>query len=513
MKYQEGNFLKKVGKGVRNTIMGAATIGVLAHSVSQENPNTLSKDEVSIESIDSIYNKFDPDTKKELIKLEHDYISYYKTDFPNANDSVLKNRFESLIAKYGDGLRIVFTNGEHKALSDELNNLFFTKILRQRENRAHYVNNTVFYEDKPNRYNQLSEEGDSVLADVPNLDLFISEFSHHINEDTKIGRVVKYGEDLVMGGFSQSGLYEETKTIEYQAHSITESALEAYLYAKPEDQNISFEEIRNNFESEYENIVSRYGSELTDNSIDIACTVYGLNAAKHMQELEKYKADYIQRMDTMQEFVRAANRSDEEKKKLFESMITWDVLEKEYTGEMLTDYISASETLYDVSKEIKKKNFSSLDRISTNEAFDRNPALIGLLHIHLNESENSLDDFSTLLSENESRQYVEQVIPMYMHLTGALEKKLERKELSSDMCRVLVREIDNARETVERVYRKTSLRNDLEKMVLLKDLSNYTRLLESQMTQSNSDDLLNELSPNFFRYDHAKGLVENSLVK
>lgn len=199
-------------------------------------PEKLERDGKSI-SIETVYGNFSPETKKELYELEKEYINkYYKIH--NISDTIdtnlkeeLSNHFQDFVARYGEGVTIVLA-GQEKNFYSKINNYLFN--LTESPDRAHYANSHIFY----NKNEKKREK---------NLHDFLAELAHHVNNDAKIGRNLIYGKNLLDVGFKQHEIYDSPSTIEYQAHSITERAMELYLlYTKPgELKNISFDNIYN----------------------------------------------------------------------------------------------------------------------------------------------------------------------------------------------------------------------------------------------------------------------------
>jgi hypothetical protein len=404
-------------------------------------------------------------------------------------------------------LRIVLDDRSDKTIGDKLSDAVFTKILGQSGHRAHYAMSRIFYENQSNHYvSKPNSETDSTLSSVPNLRNFMTEFSHHINQDSKIGRVVHYGEGLIEAGFRQKDMYSKPRSIEFQAHSFTQSALAAYLYAKPENMDVSFEKIKNNFQSLYEQVVNQYSGTLSENAIDIIIAAYTMNNEKHLTRLDEYQKEYLATLSYMEGSVERTNYSPADKKKFFESLITWEVFEQEYHGEMLKRYVDASQVLFEASRELKKKNFLAFEKISASDVFSQHPELLGFIEYHLASPNETYDDFLESLTLEESRNYLDHALPLYVHMVASLEVKLDTNTLTPGMCRALGREVEYAESMSKKTYRDASTKEDLEKQLLLKDLKNYLKFLEL-LTHNNRESAtvyFEALSPSFYRYEFAQ---------
>ncbi len=83
---------------------------------------------------------------------------------------------------------------------------------------------------------------------------FISEISHHLNQDAWLTFNVSYGVDLIKSWFDQKELYHKAGSREYYAHSVSEKIIESYLMLDEKwkgTKNESFETVRNAYWDAY----------------------------------------------------------------------------------------------------------------------------------------------------------------------------------------------------------------------------------------------------------------------
>lgn len=452
MKSPENNFIKKVGRGVKNTLMGVTAAGLLAHAASQDKPVVDNKPTMSIESVDSVYAHFDPETRKELESLEKDYASMYLYDHTDAKEKGvtqidLQNRFREVIGKYGQGLKIVFPESTHKTIADRAADAVFTKILRQDKEHAHYANSTLFYSNTPTDY-EVTDKGDSAAVSSVRLENFVAEFSHHINNDFSLRRVAYYGEGFLRSGFHQQGMYGQTSSVEYQAHQVTEKALSAYFNADPEQLNIPFEKIRGSYEQFYEKIADKYKNELGDDEFYMINGQYIQQTKHHLDSLDQTQDWLLGRIDQLRAEVVEQAGKQENIAESFKGVITWEALQSALEGESLKDYVYGQNALNKVVREIKNKNFESIDQLTHDEVFLRNPDFIKFIDYSISGSalhsskEKEYDEVLERFSHEESKNYIKHMLPFLETITDNLAKKYPNGEMSGGTFDVLRKEIN-----------------------------------------------------------------------
>ncbi len=289
---------------------------MIVYSIAKETPSKIEKNTDKVE--------FSKETKTQIDKLSDEYLEVYRCDNESAKiaDEDIKNRFVQFVKDYAPDVEVV-PIGQEKTKIDKAYNWVFAKILRQREGRSHYGPSRVFYEENKMEY---SDEGKPSSS---NLGSFIAEVSHHINDDFSVRRAAKYAKDFVAGGFSQHRMYFDVNSVEFQAHTIAESAVRNYLFCKPEDFNhLDFQKICNTYidicqlSKQYE----KYGA-----------VGFAENMDEHFVWDENPKS-VIERFDTIKSMVpvladfidsECGALSETSKKDIFERMFNKAVVNKE----------------------------------------------------------------------------------------------------------------------------------------------------------------------------------------
>lgn len=284
----------------------------------QELPNYLENKQKNLTEI-----TWNEQTRKEIDELAHDYVLVMRQDtlYRNINDTVLENRFRDLVETWGPDINIVHPN-EKMSFGDEFNEWIFQKVLRQNEERAHYNDGTLFYENKRLQKKEIDEFSDSV--DMVKYDLstsglhdFCAELSHHINHDFGLQRSFAYTEDLLKMGFRQRAMYEDPYSSEYQAHSVTEEAIYKYLFPDDGKMDTDFVDIYNTYQEYYREIVKTRGYEKNE---DINGLFWYTINFKTFKEITEEKATTFKNLSRLRDVLDNTPLSKELRGELFEMM-------------------------------------------------------------------------------------------------------------------------------------------------------------------------------------------------
>lgn len=435
MKLNESGFLKKVGKGVRNTALGLTAAGMMAHAVSEDRPKVEYQKDISTQSIDSIYSKYSPETKAELEALEGDYADRYFNYYPDAVDfgitrQEVRDRFRNLVAKYGSDITIKFTDSEDNTFLGKAHDAIFQKIFQKNQNHAHYAGNTIFYPNTPSDY-EVTEEGDSTVVESRRLEDFLAELSHHINHDSRFVRIVHYVENLVSTGLRQHETYSDPEAVEFQAHRVVESALVKYLMSRPEDFKVSFEEIHKNYFSYYQAIMENYSDKLPKSDVDLLMDVYVLSVGKNEwsreAELEK---GIFERVEQAEKYVETFQFQDKTvKKKAMSELMIWDALEPDGSGipmERINDFFHCQHLMGTTARRMFSGDFRGIDDLSQDKTFIKNFDFIEYFelakHNALKGEQINYEDFLDELSPTEARVFLKHEIPFIEKMLDQCDK-------------------------------------------------------------------------------------------
>ena len=218
-----GNQLKGVGIGVGLGlgIMGTA-LGI-SHELKKERPELVSLDKKN--KLEQVYAGFDPETREELGRLQGHYIQIYQDQHKDAkiDSGVLAKHFQEMITNYGSKIKI------------EPN---------VHDSRAHHDGHIISYAKENVKDSAYFEKMHLPVRPLEssNLEDFIAEMSHEINNDQSFGRKVKEIEE----GADETHAYIDPSRLEYQAHQITEEILTDWLFNDPSAlESASFEKMYN----------------------------------------------------------------------------------------------------------------------------------------------------------------------------------------------------------------------------------------------------------------------------
>lgn len=501
MKSQEGGFLKKTGKAIKYGTMGLVATGMLTHAISQEDPKVQAKETITIEAVDSIYAKFSPETREELAALEDDYAKYYASNFYDLEEyhitqEDLKNRFKNLVAKYGDGIKVVFPDSENKSVGDRVIDFTFTKVLRQNENRAHYAANRLFYANTPTE-KEVMDNGDTVVTGSARLNNFIAEFSHHINNDFKPGRIAHYAEGLVSKGFNQYDMYEDASSVEFQAHHVTEEAINAYLYAQPKDFKISFEKIRGSYNDLYVEVKQRFPN-LNDSQLGEVMSVYVHQTANELESLDYKKEQMTQRLSKLNSFAETyAMNNNLNTKEVVNSIVNWDVIDVDagkgwyIPDSLINEYAHTKLLMDDVVQKITKKDFTGFAQMASDPVLEKHPEFYTYMSYSKKgntgaeitkwmEFEAKYEKSFESSSIAESREYVKQVIPFLKKITHDIENRYATEPvpdaLYDEVRDEIIRAMKSERGIMDRAgYSQADIKTSKELSVIVDQMRNvYT---------------------------------------
>lgn len=244
--------LNKVGKVI---IDGTMMVILLGHINQKEYPEYLDKNN------EKTPNKIEWNqaTTKEIKKLAHEYALIIKTDtagYGKIPIEFFEARFENFVANYGPDIQIVHP-GDNMDIKDQVYDFLFEKILRQSKGRAHDgFGGTIFYENKTlSKKHGADEDPDRYDLETSSLRDFAAEFSHHINNDWSLQRSSVYVDGLLRSGFQQGDMYEDPFSPEYQAHTITQSAISEYLFPDSNDLSVNFVDVYNTKQEYYRELI------------------------------------------------------------------------------------------------------------------------------------------------------------------------------------------------------------------------------------------------------------------
>jgi hypothetical protein len=212
-----------LGLGVIGT-----TIGV-SHGLKKDQPDAISLD--NKKTLDKPYESFNLETKEELERLQEHYLRIYKDKHKDSQlaDSVIQKHFQEFVETYGSKINI--------ALSSD-------------NTRAYHEGHTVSYIKGPVKDTAYFQKMNLPAGPLQssNLDDFISEMAHEINNDQSFGRKVKEVEE----GADERHAYSDPSRLEYQAHQITENIISDWLFNDPDVlEKASFKDMYNYIWAKY----------------------------------------------------------------------------------------------------------------------------------------------------------------------------------------------------------------------------------------------------------------------
>lgn len=208
------------------------------------------------------------------------------------------------------------------SIGNRISDYVFQNVLNQPEHRAHYGSGTLFYEEKDLKMNEDSTKYDT---ETTSLGDFIAEFSHHINRDWELRRSFAYAEDLVRKGFQQQQMYGDLFSSEYQAHSVTQTAIAKYLFPDNNDLNVDFVNLYNTEQEYYREFIKVRGYEKSE---DIEDLTFDLLQNKKFEDIVKDKIIIFQNLEEIRNLLDVLEVSNNLKGDLFSIMINSFPLEK-----------------------------------------------------------------------------------------------------------------------------------------------------------------------------------------
>jgi hypothetical protein len=304
--------LKNIGKYTTGSI---ATLALVAHFAQKETPDFLPTEPEPTKI------EWNASTEQEINKVAQEYILVVKNDsaFKDIPEGVLHARFMDFVSTYGHDIKVVNTE-EDMDMYDHVHETFFSKVLQQKNERAHYGFGTIYYEDRHLKdTTKFDGEDFKENASIAN---FLAEFSHHINDDWQTQRTFAYAEGLVKNGFSQRGMYDDPYTPEYQAHNITQNAVLQYLTPRDGKFTASFPEIYNTNLEYYNVLIAKHGYETND---QISSLVYDLTMKKSFKEMAEQKEIVFSNLQKIRETIDAVDADQGVKSALFEIMSDTDI--------------------------------------------------------------------------------------------------------------------------------------------------------------------------------------------
>lgn len=231
-------------------IIGTETLmmfGFTAHMAKKEYPDRLDPAQEKVKK-EITWNE---ETRKEMDRITADYVKSIQLSHIDGEevipDSVLEKRFRMFIETYLSDVSV-----EHIDVSENEGG-FINDIAEKvvgRENPftiAHYMPGTIHY--APEVYEEY--EAGIATKSRSNIDEFYAEISHHLNNDGSFRRATKVVEDFTQSIGNQSETYDNPYTAEYQAHTVTESAVRRWMHADKEELGVNFAELYNAFRDIY----------------------------------------------------------------------------------------------------------------------------------------------------------------------------------------------------------------------------------------------------------------------
>lgn len=323
---KEKNFNSFLSRIKRYSLYGLSLIasaGTLGHLSNEEYPDFIENSPFESKQVPN----WDSQTYKELKKLSEEYaifIESTKQEHPITKEEAEK-KFMDFVSQYGSNIRII-SPAEDIGFTGRIH----TMLLQQDARRAHYeINNTIVYEPK-----QLTKDKEGAWDfSTSGIREFISEFSHHINGDANVSRMITYAEDLAAKKFDQQEMYEDIYTSEYQAHSITQNAVAEYL--SPTNTH-TFPEIYNTYQEYYRAFTEESNCEDNNNKTNL---LYKYIFAKKVDDVIKNKETAIENLKNLRDLLNGLKRDNKEKINLFATIL------KIYPLDIKADYISLTKDI------------------------------------------------------------------------------------------------------------------------------------------------------------------------
>jgi hypothetical protein len=359
-------FLSEFNSAVKYMPEYLAIASTIVHFTQQELPDYLPQKEKNAKEI-----SWDNSTEKEVNKLAREYSLRMKIDsaYKDIPESVLENRFKDFVATWGHDIRIVHYN-EDMNMGDAFGEWIFQKVLRQKADRAHYGNKTLYYESNSIKEKVIDPDGDfNTNGDTAkqydlstgSLGDFCAELSHHINGDYSFRRSFAYTEDLARKGFRQNQMYEDPYSEEYQAHSVTEEAIYKYLFPNDHNLDVDFVHIYNTIQDYYRKILETQDYEKTEDTYAI---LWDLISFKDFNEIDHDKKIVFENIDKIREAINKTDVSNNTKGELFHILTNGFALENTNTDyEIITQEALGIEQLLE-ARDVALKDSKMLDDLA-----------------------------------------------------------------------------------------------------------------------------------------------------
>lgn len=262
------------------SVMGVVTyLGVLGfHALIKK--STFSSLKEKTELVDGpTAIEWNDETKIGLDNMAERYVGVYRDSVPQSTDDsipkiedkVLHDRFISIISEYAPDVQLrTYTSKE-----DYEGPSYLQKLVEGREHYgAYYGSGTIYCAD----------------TSIQN---FFSELAHHLNRDSDLRRRSKGAFDVLTHLGHQTSLYGNFNSLEHQAHQVSEEAIQIFMYARPDDWNVSFADVYNMFR-DYYLLVDEEGLEYEisgfrslTSSLRIACEKDGVSHTLERKEIMK----------------------------------------------------------------------------------------------------------------------------------------------------------------------------------------------------------------------------------
>ncbi len=311
-------FLTRLKNITKYTTGSIAALAFTVHFAQKEVPDYLSKEKETQEI------EWNESTQQKIEKLGQEYAflmkagSFYK-DVPT---SFFENRFTDFVAKFGPDIEIVYTE-DNTDIKNKIVQWAFKNVASQKDHRAHYFANTLFFENvEINLEKSIEiEDADDIeyIFEKSNLHDFSSEFAHHIGNDFSIGRSFTYAENLVSNKFKQNKMYTDAYSPEYQAHNITQDAIKRFLMPEDHNLNIDFVDIYNIEQEYYREIIKN--KDYVKNKFDINRLINRLLRYKSLDTITKNKTAIFQNLEKIRKILDRTNTEQKLNSNMFLEMV------------------------------------------------------------------------------------------------------------------------------------------------------------------------------------------------
>lgn len=308
-------FLARIKRYSLYGLSAVASVVTIGHLSEKEHPDFIENAPIESKRLPN----WDSKTYEELKRLSEEYAVFVETT--ESEHSITKEeaekKFMDFVGRYGPDIKII-SPAEDVGFAGRMH-----KILLRDDKRAHYeIGNTIVYEPKKLTKDKKGEWDFSTSG----IREFIAEFSHHLNHDASITRMIAYTEDLAEKKLDQQAMYDDIYSSEYQAHSITQNAIAEYLSPI---NTYTFPEIYNTYQAYYRACTEASNCEDNDDKEYLLYT-YVFN--KKIADVINNKEIFIANLSSLRSILKNLKRDNRQKSNLFAAIIDTYPLDKK------TDY-------------------------------------------------------------------------------------------------------------------------------------------------------------------------------